>query len=563
MPLAAGTRLGNMLRQHKDRWTHRGPQHPTENPDIGAPVHFFAAGFPWTHTFFAALLILGLAVFENYGVSMDEERSRTNGMWNLHYILSGDRDSFDSVSLQAVLDGHYERYYGSAFDVALVVTERALHLNDSRSIILARHLETFICFYLGAIAFYWLLLRGFKDWRLALLGVVFLVLSPRIFAEAFYNPKDLPFLAMMQMGLASMIFFLDKMTWPRALLHGLTCALCIDIRILGLLLPVITAALAVIRLWDLHVAGQRLQASAASLGIWLATAAVGTYAFWPLLWVDPWTNFLDAFGTLARVPWEGTVLYFGHMVLARQLPWHYLFVWIAITTPLLYLVLFGVGWIRCLWKAAANPRQWLMQDTVEVAFLLMLTAPIAEVLIFHAVIYDGWRHLYFMYPSILYFSILGVVTVTSWASRLGKFAVPARVLGVLIGALCLGQICWVMIRYHPLQNVYFNRLAGANLTEIRRRFEMDYWGVSQRQALEKLLEIDPSPKIRVYALNTLNAQILPPASRDRLEFTQPEAATYFISFFRWHPEDYSATDEVAAIRVDGTNICVVQRIHGR
>jgi len=46
--------------------------------------------------------------------------------------------------------------------------------------------------------------------------------------------------------------------------------------------------------------------------------------------------------------------------------------------------------------------------------------------------------------------------------------------------------------YHSLQNIYFNRLAGSNLTEIRRRFEMDYWGLSQRKALERLLEIDPS-----------------------------------------------------------------------
>jgi len=227
-----------------------------------------------------------------------------------------------------------------------------------------------------------------------------------------------------------------------------------------------------------------LRARAASLGIWLGAAAFGTYAFWPLLWVDPWTNFLEAFRTLAHVPWDGTVLYLGQMVPARQLPWHYLFVWIGITTPLFYLILFGVGWIRCLWKAAANPPQWLMRETVEAALLLLLAAPIAMVLLFHSVIYDGWRHLYFAYPAMLYFSIRGVAAVASGTSRLGQFASPVRVLLALMGALCLGQISWVMIRYHPLQNVYFNRLAGANLGEIRRRFEMDYWGLSQRRALE-------------------------------------------------------------------------------
>jgi len=73
--------------------------------------------------------------------------------------------------------------------------------------------------------------------------------------------------------------------------------------------------------------------------------------------------------------------------------------------------------------------------------------------------------------------------------------------------------------------------------------------------------MDPSPKLRVSAPTTLNAEILPPAARERLEFTNPEDATYLISFFRWHPEDYPATNEVASIQVDGTKICVIQRIN--
>jgi hypothetical protein len=514
-------------------------------------------------TFFAVLLILGLTVYKDYGVSWDEGMSRTNGTWNYNYVTSGDRESFDSKSLQATQSGYYERYYGSAFDLGLVTLERVLRLTDSRSVYLMRHLATFGFFYLGTLAFYWLLRRRFGDWRLALLGAVFLVLSPRLFADAFYNPKDLPFLALVQIALASMIFFLDNMSWQRALLHGLACALCIDIRIFGLLLPVITVVLAVPRLWELHSAGQRVRANTASLGICLGAIACGTYAFWPLLWTHPVTNFLKALRALGRVPWSGTILYIGQVVPAGKLPWHYLFVWIAITTPLLYLILFAAGLIHCLFKALTHPWRWLLEDTLEVAFLVTLTAPLAAVVILHSNVYDGWRHLYFTYPPLLYFSILGVAIVTSWLSRLGKVAVPARVLAALTVVLCLLQVFWTMIRYHPLQNIYFNQLAGRNLTEIRRRFEMDYWGLSQRKALERLLAIDPSPAIRVSAPTSINAAILPPALRNRLEFTKPESATYLISFYRWHPEDYPQEDEVDSIRVDGAKICVIQRIRGK
>jgi hypothetical protein len=204
-----------------------------------------------------------------------------------------------------------------------------------------------------------------------------------------------------------------------------------------------------------------------------------------------------------------------------------------------------------------------MGNALEVAFFLILAAPLAEVVILHSRVYDGWRHFYFIYPSLLYFSILGVAVVASWLSRLGNAAVPAKILAGVTLVLCLLQVSWTMKRYHPLQNIYFNRLAGSNLTEIRRRFEMDYWGLSQRKALERLLEVDPSPVIRVSAPTTTNADILPPALRNRLEFTKPESATYLISFYRWHPEDYSEEDEVDSIRVDGAKICVIQRIRGK
>ena len=44
-----------------------------------------------------------------------------------------------------------------------------------------------------------------------------------------------------------------------------------------------------------------------------------------------------------------------------------------------------------------------------------------------------------------------------------------------------------MIKDHPHQNVYFNFLAGKN---IQTKFELDYWGLSNKQALEYILKND-------------------------------------------------------------------------
>ena len=45
-------------------------------------------------------------------------------------------------------------------------------------------------------------------------------------------------------------------------------------------------------------------------------------------------------------------------------------------------------------------------------------------------------------------------------------------------------IIW-MFNNHPHQNVYFNLLAGKNFNE---KFEMDYWGVSNKNLNKRLVE---------------------------------------------------------------------------
>jgi len=52
-----------------------------------------------------------------------------------------------------------------------------------------------------------------------------------------------------------------------------------------------------------------------------------------------------------------------------------------------------------------------------------------------------------------------------------------------------------MVRAHPLQNVYFNALAGKNW---KSKFDVDYWGLSNRMALEYILERDQARVVRVY-----------------------------------------------------------------
>lgn len=128
-------------------------------------------------------LCTGLAVYDDYGISVDEIRNRDTGLVSFAYILYGDRALFKFP----------DRDYGVAFHLLLVIIEKALGLKDFRDIFLMRHLITFLTFFSSVIIFYFLCKKIFSNWKYGLTGCLFLVLSPRIFAESFYNSKDLVF----------------------------------------------------------------------------------------------------------------------------------------------------------------------------------------------------------------------------------------------------------------------------------------------------------------------------------------------------------------------------------
>jgi hypothetical protein len=118
-----------------------------------------------------------------------------------------------------------------------------------------------------------------------------------------------------------------------------------------------------------------------------------------------------------------------------------------------------------------------------------------------------------------------------------------------------------MIRYHPHENVFFNRLAGEGMEAARQRFELDYWGLSYRQGLEWILRHDGRSAIKVFLAGGLaeaSAAILPRGERRRLVCVARRGeADYFLGNYRWHRGDYPYRHSVYAVRVGETEIMSV------
>ncbi len=511
--------------------------------------------------FFATLFLLGLLVVGSYGLSIDENQQRDTGMISLKHVAQLVAPTWvvhdpDFDRYNTPLDQYSDRDYGVAFEVPVCLGERLLRIEDWGNKFRFRHLCTFLVCFGGLIAMFQLARRRFGDWRLGLLGATWLLLSPRLLADSFYNCKDAVFMAVFLIATNTAVRLLRRPTPGRLLWHALACAITIDVRIMGILLPLTTVGLLLWRAVRGEISWSRWAGTSVA---YLTLLAVLVVAFWPFLWPAPLTNFLEAFENMKTFRWNSVVLYRGEFVAANSLPWHYAPVWIGITTPLLYLGagLLGIGLVL-LQLVRQHWRLWRDENGLQdLLFLALFMGPLAAVILLHSVLYDGWRQLYFVYPALLLLGLRGWVAAARWRPRWAGWPRALYVATGLALLLTAGQI----VAAHPLQNVYFNVLAGS---DVEHRFEMDYWGVGYRQDLEYIVRHDARPRIKINETAPepakFNALMLPPAQRDRLLFVDnTDSADYVVTNYRWHPEDYEFPFEVHHTVVGGVRVHSVFR----
>jgi hypothetical protein len=445
---------------------------------------------------FLALLAIGLGVYRDYGISWDEPEMRSIGAATLAYaakrfapsLLTGAPSHLkhvESLNEDPALD------HGVFFEELAIPLEVIFGIHDTKNAFMFRHLLTFLVALAGIYAVKKMAERRFSDWRIGLLAALFLVLTPRLFAESFYNSKDVVFMAVFAIAMNTTIAFVLQPSFKTAFLHALASAVAIDVRIMAVMLPLATVAILIARLLKRELT---TSVTCQTLAVYLTVACILVLAMWPWLWSDPIGNFVQAFMNMSRFPWDNEVLYMGRFVRSTDLPWHYVLVWIAITTPLLYLALFLVGAFNTLRQIASRSTMlWKGDDELQdIVFFGLFATPIATVILLHSVLYDGWRHMYFIYPAFLLLAIRG------WVSLWGKdlvWTIRRSLLTVVTAISVVHTAAW-MWKAHPFQNVYFNAFAG---TGLKTRYELDYWGLANRSALEYILKNDHSEHIYVRA----------------------------------------------------------------
>ncbi len=511
---------------------------------------------------FALFFIAGIFAFKDYGLGWDDWTCRaSSGQVNWNYITRG--------VTKPLLEGN-EKYHGPAYELFLLALEKVLFIKDIRNVYLMRHAAMFLTFFLATIAFFRIARRALGHDLYALCACVMLVLSPRIFEEAFINSKDLAFLSFFIFATWSLFRLLEKQSVLNVAVHALICGLLIDIRLIGLLAPAVTVACLVVL--AVRQGSAQLPANTGKLIGYVVLCTGFVILFWPVLWLGPWFHFNAALEEMRKYHWEGFVLYMGANIKSTELPWHYLPYWIFITTPLLYTALWAGGVAALCTSASAKLRRASdFVRTLELEWLAIVAffaGPLGAVIVLHSVVYDSWRHVFCVYPFFVLIAAFGF-------KRLIESRRPVRLpSGILLIVLAVNScaVAWFMIRNHPHQNVYFNALAQLVHKPLEKNFELDYWGLSYRQGLERVLELEPYPnKLKIAAEDAsckVNLNILKAQDRERIEFVDDRnAANYFLTNYRGTNGEYPAVapydDKVFGIAVSDVPILGVYRMKPR
>jgi hypothetical protein len=234
----------------------------------------------------------------------------------------------------------------------------------------------------------------------------------------------------------------------------------------------------------------------------------------------------------------------------------------------MYVFFALIGIIVSLKSFIVNPRRYYFENRNDLVFIIWLFMPIAAVTIFHSVLYNAWRQMFFVYPAFLLLSLIGLTSTFGYIGDkfqgiMYKIINTALICFVFFGTL---STIYFMTKNHPYQNLYFNKLTGG-IRGAKNRFDMDYWGLSYRQGLEYILKTDtdnPIPFATFYPNGKNNVLILPEEQRNRLlNVREINNARYFLTNFRGYRtsmDNEYPYEKYFSAKIDGVEILVVYKI---
>jgi hypothetical protein len=502
--------------------------------------------------FYALITLLSYFIFKDYGISIDEDNVRIIG-----FLALEDAYNFFGLLLPEKINlillnqtSHHVDAIpssGPIFNLIMALIEFFFNISDSQHQFYLRHFSTSLLFLLSSFFLFKIILIRYESHSIAFLGLFFLIITPRIFSNSFYNSNDIIFLSFALINLFTFIVFFKNQNFANSTVCALTTALTINSRIFGViffLLIIFTLLISILRT-------PNIKNKIIVLVNYIFFTFIFFVIFWPYLWTNPFQNLYLIFNSLNDHFLPIHIFFNNNFFYFKTVPWYYHLQWIFYTTPLPHILLFLLGLFFILKrfffrlikieKNISYHDLWRgNKEAIDFIVILFLFVPLLFLIDSKKVSYGGWRHFFFIFPFI-------IIIICHSLYRIKIFIYKKKKIYFFTTFLILltPSFLW-MIKNHPYQDFYFNLLI--NHKNIKNKFEVDYFGTSGKPALEYILDNNNNNNLLVYSPNTLDLnlslQLINKTRRKRISIKGKESEADFIinNYYDWRgklkPDEY-------------------------
>ena len=342
------------------------------------------------------------------------------------------------------------------------------------------HLITAFVGIIGTLSFLLLSRKITSLTYLGLLASTFLFSIPLWTGSLFHNLKDVPLATGYTLISIGLIFFVNFFDDKKKRLIGQLIIYLAFIIIMGtrpaIIFPIlISFFFAFFTLWYYQkIKPLRILKS---FTLSFSVLIISTPLLLPQFLSEPKQSLLRLLGVSSEFPWAGTTYTAGELYEASFNLKYYL-LWLFAQTPLLILFFFISG-LFFFFKNLSVKKFDKNQFILIMFFIQFITVPTYALLV-QSAIYNGLRHILFIYPAIALFAAYGFISIFTLARTQfqKRFVVVLLVLAILIPNI-------EGLRLRPFQQLYFNPIISLFYT-VSTSWETEFLGTSFREAIQKI-----------------------------------------------------------------------------
>lgn len=444
--------------------------------------------------FLLAFFLYGLTLVKNYGYGWDNGIHRLMGFVNLKYvslIFYPDLEKkFPRMQKIPNFNDHPTyNLYGSIFTLPVAIIEIIFGITDndksSDNNDKIYYLSCYIIFFIYCISLL-ILFKTFlfltKDNLLSFFGILLFITSPRIFAESFYNISDIFLLCLIIFTNYFFLKFLNKSKIKNLLLSTLFCAFAI---ITKLSAGCVAVSFVIIFFICFVIKKYTFKFFFTNSVKFFLLISVFYIIFFPFLWSNPAENFFILVEKMTNFGWYGDIFFFGELIKGKNAYWYYQIVMFALTTPGYYIILFILLSSYYIYSHGELKKNiYIYYFFINFILIFLLSA------LFQTTKYNGWRHLYFVYP---FFITIIITTIKKLDLEFQNKKIYNFV--IIFLTISVAHNTFWIISNHPNQYAYFNNFIKDN----HKKFDIDWWGISNKQIFNYLNKVDKREKILIYS----------------------------------------------------------------